>query len=236
MVGLDRKLKIQSFPDGFLQAALDTLTKLKEAPVTGQGLPAFGTEVLMNVINESGFLPTRNFQQGQFEGADEIGGETLADTLLVRNRSCFACPIACGRVSHVSDPRYPKAYEGPEYEAAWALGANTGVSDLSAVTKANFLCNQYSMDAIAMGSTLAAAMEMYERGILTEKETGRPLHFGDAEALVEMTEATGKCEGFGNELALGSKRLCEKYGHPELFMGVKGQAFAAYDGRGAQGM
>ncbi len=223
-------------PDGFWQAALDTLAKLKEAPVTGQGLGAYGTEVLMNVINESGFLPTRNFQQGQFEGADKIGGETLADTLLVKNRSCFACPIACGRVSHVPDPRYPKAYEGPEYESAWALGADTGVSDLAAVTKANFLCNQYSMDTIAMGTTLATAMEMYERGILTEKETGRPLRFGDAEALVEMTEATGKREGFGNELALGSKRLCEKYGHPELFMGVKGQEFAAYDGRGAQGM
>lgn len=223
-------------PDGFWQAALDTLAKLKENAVTGGGLPTYGTEVVMNVINEAGFLPAHNFQQGQFEAANEIGGETLAETLLVRNRGCFACPIACGRVSHVPDPRYPGAYEGPEYEAAWALGADTGVSDLAAVTTANFLCNQYSMDPISMGATLAAAMEMYERGILTEEQTGRPLHFGDAEALVELVEATGRREGFGDELALGSRRLCEKYGHPEFFMGVKGQEFPAYDGRGAQGI
>jgi len=230
-----RGLKVAD-PEGFWQAALETLAKLKEAPITGQALPTYGTEVVMNVINEAGFLPTRNFQQGQFEGADKISGETLAETLLVRNKGCFACPISCGRVSHVPDPRYPGAYEGPEYEAAWALGADTGVSDLEAVTKANFLCNQYSMDPISMGATLAAAMEMYEKGILTEEQTGRPLRFGDAEALVEMVEATGKREGFGNELALGAKRLCEKYGHPELFMGVKGQEFPAYDGRGAQGI
>jgi len=223
-------------PNGFWQAALETLAKLKASAVTGQALPTYGTEVVMNVINQAGFLPTRNFQQGQFEHADKISGEALAATLLVRNRGCFACPIACGRVSRIPDPRYPGAYEGPEYEAAWALGADTGVSDLTAVTKANFLCNQYSMDPISMGATLAAAMEMYERGILTDKETGRPLRFGDAQALVEMVEATGKREGFGNELALGAKRLCEKYGHPEFFMGVKGQEFPAYDARGAQGM
>ncbi len=223
-------------PNGFWQAALETLAKLKASAVTGQALPTYGTEVVMNVINQAGFLPTRNFQEGQFEHADRISGETLAATLLVRNRGCFACPIACGRVSRIPDPRYPGAYEGPEYEAAWALGADTGVSDLAAVTKANFLCNQYSMDPISMGATLAAAMEMYEKGILTDKETGRPLRFGDATALVEMVEATGKREGFGNELALGAKRLCEKYGHPEFFMGVKGQEFPAYDGRGAQGM
>lgn len=230
-----RGLKVAD-PVGFWRAALDALAKLKAAPVTGQALPTYGTEVVMNVVNEAGFLPARNFQQGQFEHADKIGGETLAATLLVRNRGCFACPIACGRVSRIPDPRYPDAAEGPEYEAAWALGADTGVSDLTAITKASFLCNQYSMDPISMGATLAAAMEMYERGILTDKETGRPLRFGDAKALVEMVEATGKRDGFGDELALGSKRLCEKYGHPEFFMGVKGQEFPAYDGRGAQGM
>jgi len=112
---------------------------------------------------------------------------------------------------------------------------DTGISDLQAVIKANFLWNEYSMDPIKMGTTIAAAMEMFELGIITEKETGRPLRFGDAEAMVAMVDATGKGEGFGKELALGSKRLCEKYGHPEFFMGSKGQEFPAYNGRGAQG-
>jgi len=128
------------------------------------------------------------------------------------------------------------AGEGPEYEAAWALGADTGVGDLDAVLKANWMCNDLGMDPISMGATLAAAMELYERGVISDDQVEMPLKFGSAEALVRMTEATAYREGFGDKLAEGSKVMGERLKHPEVFMGSKGQEFPAYDPRGFQGM
>src|SRR5207247_9117912 len=113
--------------------------------------------------------------------------------------------------------------EGREYEAAWALGADCGVGDLDAVIKANWLCNDLGLDPISMGATLAAAMELYERGIIGDSQVELPLKFGSGAALVRMTEATAYREGFGNELAEGSKRMGEKFNHPEIFMGTKRQ-------------
>jgi aldehyde:ferredoxin oxidoreductase len=223
-------------PKDYMAACLAAVRKLKESPVTGAGLPKYGTPVLVNVINAHGFLPTRNFQQGQFEGADKLSGETIADTILVKNKGCFACTIACARVSAVKEGRYTGAGEGPEYESGWALGIATGVSDLGAVTKANYLCNELGMDTIEAGVAVATAMELFQRGYLPESDVGRPLRFGDADALVWLMEEMGHRRGFGELAAQGGYRLAERYGHPDLFMGVKKQAFPAYDGRGAQGM
>ncbi len=236
----------------FMKATNDGKKILAENAVTGEGLPAFGTQVLMNVINESGALPTRNHRDVQFEGAHAISAEAMAEPRksdgkpnLVTNAACFACTIACQRVSTVDRthytvkdrPQYQKASGGLEYEAAWELGAATGVSDLDALTFANFLCNEQGIDPISFGATVAAAMELYEEGVIGDAETGGiELKFGSAEALTTLTELTGKCEGFGKEIGLGSKRLCEKYGRPELSMSVKGQEFPAYDSRGIQGM
>ncbi len=164
---------------------------------------------------------------------------------LVTNQACFGCTIACGRIARVDKehysvvnrPEYWGASGGLEYENAWSLGAGTGVEDLDALTYANFICNEQGFDPITFGATLAAAMELYEMGVITDTDTGGvPLKFGSAEALTKMTELTGRAEGFGAILGLGSKRLCEKYGHPELSMSVKGQEFPAYDPRGIQGM
>jgi aldehyde:ferredoxin oxidoreductase len=223
-------------PRDYMAACLAAVRKLKGSPVTGEGLPKYGTPVLVNVINAHGFLPTRNFQQGQFEGADKLSGETIADTILLKNKGCFACTIACARVSAVKEGRYTGAGEGPEYESGWALGIATGVSDLGAVTKANYLCNELGMDTIEAGVAVATAMELFERGYLPERDIGRPLRFGDADALVWLMEEMGHRRGFGEIAAQGGYRLAERYGHPDLFMGVKKQAFPAYDGRGAQGM
>ncbi|MEE9302131.1 MAG: aldehyde ferredoxin oxidoreductase family protein [Alphaproteobacteria bacterium] len=235
----------------FMAAVTAGKKALAESPVTGQGLPALGTNILMNIANESGILPTRNFQNSQFEGASHISGEAMNEkradgtSNLVANQACFACTIACGRVSKISQdhytvktrPEYWGASGGLEYENAWSLGADTGVDDLDACTFANFLCNQYGMDPITFGATVAAAMELYSVGAIDDKVTGGvKLEFGSAEALTTITEMTGKGEGFGKEMGLGSKRLCEKYGHPEFSMTVKGQEFPAYDPRGAQGM
>jgi aldehyde:ferredoxin oxidoreductase len=222
--------------------------KLEQAPLTSEGLPQYGTLALMNVINEHGALPTRNYQEAQFEDAEQISGEELAQTRLVANKACFACTIACGRVSQISDegrgryvmhtsPRnWRHATEGPEYENAWSLGADCGINDLDAILKSNTLCNDLGMDPISLGATIAAAMELYERGVLSDADTGMPLPFGSAEALVALTERTAYRRGFGTEIAQGSKRLGERYGHPDVFMGVKGQEFPAYDPRAIQGM
>jgi aldehyde:ferredoxin oxidoreductase len=199
------------------------------------------------MTNSFGGLPTRNFLQGQFEEYENLNGETIRETRLVNNKACFACTIACGRVTRLdgnSDkfmvnmhPRnWKNAGEGPEYESAWALGADTGVGDLDAVLKANWLCNDLGMDPISMGATLAAAMELYENGILNDDDVEMPLKFGSETALIRMVEATGYREGFGDRLAEGSKRMSEQLGHGEVFMGVKGQEFPAYDPRGFQGM
>jgi len=238
-------------PKRFLAASAAAKKVLADNPVTGTGLPAMGTQVLMNVINESGALPTRNHRDVQFAGANDIGAEAMhkvresdGKANLVTNAACFGCTIACGRISQIDRthfsvlerPKYHVASGGLEYEAAWALGAATGVDDLEALTFANFVCNEQGIDPITFGATLGAAMELFEDGVISEKQTGMSLKFGDAKALCEMALLTGTGEGFGAELGLGSKRLTEKYGRPELSMGVKGQEFPAYDGRGIQGI
>ncbi len=239
-------------PQRFMQAVAEKKQILAENAVTGQGLPTYGTQVLMNVINEVGALPTRNASEVQFESASKISGEAMHEPRgsenkpnLVTNQACFGCTIACGRIARVDKehytvvnrPEYWGASGGLEYEAAWALGTDTGVDDLDALTYANFLCNEQGYDPITFGATMAAAMELYQMGVISDDDTGGvALNFGSAEALTQMAELVGKGEGFGKVLGLGSKRLCEKYGHPDLSMSVKGQEFPAYDPRGIQGM
>ena len=235
----------------FRKAVAETKKLLDESPVTSQALPTYGTNVLMNIINETGGLPTRNARDVQFESAGKIGGEAMRDvvrsdgqTNLVHREPCFSCTIGCGRVSRIlrthfsvqDRPHYWGDSGGLEYESAWALGAATGVEDLEALTFCNFLCNEHGMDTISFGSTVGAAMELFEIGAITEAQVGYPLRFGDAHALVRLTEETAKGIGFGKEMGLGSKRLCERYGHADLSMSVKGQEFPAYDPRGIQGM
>ncbi len=238
-------------PMAFLQATGAAKQVLAENAVTGEGLPTYGTQVLMNVINEMGSLPTHNASDVQFDGANNIGGEAMhapresdGKANLVSNAACFGCPISCQRRSQM-DPnhftvkgreKYHIVSGGLEYENAWALGAATGVDDLEALTFCNFLCNEYGMDPISLGSTIAAAMDLYKEGAITDAETGGTLNFNSAEDLVRIVEMTGKGEGFGKEIGMGSKRLCEKYGRPDLSMTVKGQEFPAYDPRGIQGM
>lgn len=222
---------------GFLAACTDARQKLKDNPVTGNGLGAYGTEILVNIVNSSGGLPLRNWRDGAYyEDADDISGETLAEKYLVRNKGCFGCSMACGRVTKIKDGPFKSSGEGPEYEAAWALGASCGINDLEAVCYANFLCNEYGMDPITLGATFACAMELFDRGLIKPEEMGGNLVFGNAASIVEFAKKTALREGFGEKLALGSYRLSESYGAPELSMSVKKQEMPAYDGRSLQGM
>ncbi|MDZ4252338.1 MAG: aldehyde ferredoxin oxidoreductase family protein [Sulfuritalea sp.] len=238
-------------PKAFMAAAKAAKKVLADNAVTGQGLPKYGTQVLMNVINEMGALPTRNHRDVQFEDARKISGEAMHEkrptdgkTHLVTNAACFGCTIACGRISKIDEshfsvvnkPQYWGASGGLEYEAAWALGAANGVGDLEALQYVNVLCNEDAFDPITFGATVAAAMELYDLGILTKEQIGIEAPFGSPQALVALAEMVAKGEGFGKELGMGSARLCEKYGRPELSMGVKKQEFPAYDSRGIQGM
>ena len=205
---------------------------IRENSVTGEGLPTYGTAVLVNIINESGVYPTENFQKSYFPEADKASGETLAETYLTKRDVCFGCPIACGRYTKVGDVEGG----GPEYETIWAFSADCGVSDLPAVIRANKWCNEYGLDTISAGATIACAMELYQRGLVTDDELeGPPLEFGSAEAIEEWTRKMGAGEGFGEKLAKGSYRLAEMYGVPELSMSVKKQELPAYDPRGIQG-
>ncbi|MFO8113734.1 MAG: aldehyde ferredoxin oxidoreductase family protein [Desulfosalsimonadaceae bacterium] len=207
--------------------------KIKENSVTGEGLPTYGTSVLVNIINESGLYPTENFQKSVFEEADSVSGEALAEQYQTGKDVCYRCPIACGRYCKVGDIEGG----GPEYETLWAFTADCGVADLPAAIAANKWCNEYGLDTISMGTTIACAMELYQEGLITDDETdGVPLTFGSAEAVVEWTRRTGAGEGLGAKLAKGSYRLADSYGRPDLSMSVKKQELPAYDPRGIQGM
>lgn len=204
---------------------------------TGGGLATYGTEVLVNILNEMHAFPTNNWQTSRFEDADKISGEYLTENYLVRNKACYACPIGCGRTIKIPDGKYKGIVAGPEYEAGWSYGASCGVNDLNEINKANHVCNMLGLDPITMGATIACAMELYEKGYITKEDLdGEELKFGDALSLMKLTEKTGYREGFGDKLALGSYRLAEMYGHPELSMTVKKQEMPAYDGRAIQGM
>lgn len=229
--GSNRKLEVSN-PDKLKEVFSRAIKKIRDNGVTGQGLPTYGTAVLVNVINESGVHPTNNFQDGFFGNADDISGETLAEKYLVKKEACYRCPIACGRYCKVDDIEGG----GPEYETIWAYGSDCGVNNLGEIIKANYWCNELGLDTISAGATLAAAMELYQKGYIKDEEVdGIPLEFGNAEAVVEWTKKMGLRQGLGDKFAEGSYRLAEMYGVPELSMSVKKQELPAYDPRGIQG-
>lgn len=227
--------QVEYFKDEMMEVVKKQTKTLKEDGVTGEGLPALGTKVLDNVINEHGAYPRNNFQYGTFDKVEEVSGEALVEKgYLQNNKGCYGCPIRCGR--HTKLPNGQEG-EGPEYETGWAFGADCGVSDLNAIVQANFLCNDLGLDTISAGATIAAAMELYEKGYVDkeELENGPELTFGSSESITYYTRQMAYREGFGDQLAEGSYRLAESKGNAELSMSVKKQELPAYDPRGIQG-
>ena len=216
------------------QANKEVMVNIRENGLTGGGLRALGTASLVNVINSVGSLPTKNWQEAYYDKAEDVSGEALAEKYLVKASACHRCPIACGRVVKVGD----KIVGGPEYEPLWAYGADCGNNDLAIVNEANMWCNEYGLDAISVPCTIAAAMELYQRGAIKEEDcAGAPLEWGNTHALIEWTKRMGNPETELDWLmSSGSARLCEHYGMPEVSMSVKKQEMPAYDARGIQGI
>ncbi len=196
------------------------------SPRTSEGLPEFGTSVLVNLMSWYGVFPSRNFQRGKFENAEKISGERLRDEYLIKRGACWSCPIGCKRVTKTKTGKG----EGPEYETIYALGSSLDIDDFDTIIDANYLCNRLGMDTISCGATIACAMELKERGKLDTE-----LAFGRADLLLKTVEDIACRRGLGDEIAEGSKRLSARYDMPEVSMQVKGLEFPAYDPRGMQG-
>lgn len=214
---------------------LEKVNILKNDPVAGGGLPTYGTAVLVNIINENGIHPVKNFQESYTPNADLISGESMTANTLVRKNPCYRCPIACGRWVKLKNGT---ECGGPEYETLWSFGSDCDVYDLDAINEANMLCNEYGLDTISAGATIATAMELYQRGYIKDEEIekdGLSLNWGDSNSMVEWTKKMGIREGFGDKLAEGSYRLCENYDATEYSMTVKKQELPAYDPRGVKG-
>jgi aldehyde:ferredoxin oxidoreductase len=210
-----------------LQYVCKQARRLIEAnPITSKGLKAFGTPILMNIINGMGMFPNYNYQHSQTDKASLVSGEKITETMFERRRACQACYIACDRITNFNGI----ISRGPEYETVWALGPNCGIFDLGSIALSNYLCNKLGMDTISCGSTIACAMELNQRGLIENI-----VEFGQKD-LSDVLNSIAHRRGFGDKLANGSKRLSEEYGEPELSMQVKGLEMPAYDPRGAQGM
>lgn len=198
----------------------------------------FGTTLASDLVNVRGGYPTKNWQGGVFEDIEEVNAEALSEKVLIEGVNCFACPVTCGRRSEIREGKWKgRSGEGPEYETTNTFGAMCGVSDMNAITMANYLCNEYGLDTISAGSSVAFAMECFERGILTEEMTGgMEIRFGDTDLIVNLVEMIAKRVGVGDLLAEGTKEMAKILGQgsEHFAMQVKGLELPAYDPRAAK--
>jgi len=200
------------------------------APRKG-GLSVYGTNVLMNILNEAGSLPSYNGKQSYFDQASEIAGEAFREHNLVGEPVCHACPVACKKELEVKEGRWKVKTESMEYETAWAFGGMCGNANRDAMIYMLDQCNDYGLDTIEMGVALSMVMEASEL-----KLTDEVINWGDAEKMSELIKKTAFREGIGDTLALGAYGAAVKLGNPDIAMSVKGQAIPAYDPRGVQGI
>lgn len=218
--------------------AVNQMLAFTKEDMAAQAIQLAGTAGYAAMGMMYGDLPSRYFQQGEWEEVDNISGVTFSTTYFNKRKACYRCPIACGRETNAPEYSLEKV-DGPEYESAGALGALTLVADTQAVIYANHLCNVYGMDTISTGVTIALAFELYERGLLTQQDTGGiEARYGSKQALHDLITQTAHREGFGNLLAEGNYRLAEHYGVPELAATVNRLEVPLHDPRAfhAQGV
>ncbi len=198
------------------------------------GLRNFGSNVHMEYGMAIGDVPTKNWRTAYWSaGPEKLGGTAVAESILTKTHSCFACPVSCKRIVEVkSGPFALEEGPGSEYEAASSLGTLQYMDDRDANHKANELCNRYGMDVISCGSTLAYATEAFEAGLITEKDTGgMKLGWNKPAVLIDLIEMTARREGIGDDLAEGVRAMSGKYGGAEMAMHVKGLECPMHDPR-----
>jgi aldehyde:ferredoxin oxidoreductase len=220
-----------SEPNKFKEVAKEATAYVRK---TKASHTEYGTAQYTAIMNELGCYPTRNFQTGVFEGINTITAEYMKKNFFIKNQACFHCPVACSQLCEVKEGPFKGAKSDPEYESIGTLGGVCGVSDFAAIIKANEICDELGIDTMSVGVIIGFAMELFERGYLTKKDTGGlELKFGNGMAMVKMIEKIANREDIGDLLAEGMLGIAEKM--PEMqkyMMQVKGLPLAAYDPRG----
>ncbi len=219
--------------------AREKMSEILKFSLVADGLRSFGSNVHMEYGMAIGDVPTKNWREAYWsEGPEKLGGTAVAESILTKNHSCFACPVSCKRIVEVkAGPFALEEGPGSEYEAAAALGTLQRMDEREANHKANELCNRYGMDVISCGSTLAFATEAFEAGLITEKDTGGlKLGWNKPQTLLELVDKTAHREGFGDDLAEGVRAMADKYGGEEFAIHVKGLECPMHDPRALWGM
>ena len=222
--------------EGYRKAGMALYKACKDAEGLKQWT-SYGTTTVVSWCDDVGALPTRNFSAGSFEGAKTISGPYMREHIVVTDKGCFGCPSPCGKYSRMK--KYNSYVEGPEYETIGLCGSNLGIDDIEAIAQANLLCDDLGIDTISTGNAIGWAMECYQRGILTKKDTdGLDLKFGNIEAVFTLIEKIARREGFGALLAEGVKRASKKVGQgsEKFAIHVKGMEQSAYATHNATAM
>ncbi len=226
-------------PENVKALTREAVNRIPKSPL-GNQLKRFGTPVFVMGLQNGGILPTRNFQEGRFEGAEAISGEAMAATILQGPKGCYSCPVRCKRSVKV-EGKYPATpeYGGPEYETLGSLGSLCGVDNLAAISHGNEICNRWGLDTISTGVSIAFAMECTQRGILSRDDTdGIDLRFGNADGMIHMIRKIAFRDGFGDVLAGGVRSASQKIGKESepYALHVKGQEVALHEPRGKFGV
>ncbi|MDI9619783.1 MAG: aldehyde ferredoxin oxidoreductase C-terminal domain-containing protein [Candidatus Nezhaarchaeota archaeon] len=221
----------------FHEEVRKALEVLRGNPVTGDSLGRYGTAFLVHLMNKAGVFPSYNYTKGFYDKAEDVCGEKMTETLMVRRTACYGCPMACGRLVKYKLGGQESIAAGPEYESVWALGPNCGISDLNVITRANELCNKLGLDTISLGNTVGFLMECGERGLLKRLDEAYPeLKFGDSEFLLNVIVDTAHRRSMGRIVGEGVQRASKLLGVEDAAAHVKGLELPAYDPRGAKGM
>ena len=214
-------------------------SNMKKTRESKAGHTKYGTAQYTEVINEFGCYPNDSFTKGYMHNAEPIYATTMVKEFKKKNAACFSCPIACSQVCEVKDGPFKGAVSDPEFETVGSFGGQCGVRNFGPIIAACELADEYSLDAMQVGTVIAAAMEMYEDGLLTKEDTGGiELKFGNGEGMVEFVKKIAYREGkLANFLANSYFEMIEERPETEkYFAHTKGMAFAAYDPRGFYGM
>lgn len=226
-------------PDDYRKLVTEIMAHLKNDMVSGEVAPQLGTTVLLNIVNETGALGTRNFQSGYFDKAHEISGETMKENYTPpdRGRACFLCPIACDRYTYIKEGEFAGTWcaGGPEYATLTNQGARLGNANLASIIKANEMCNKLGLDTYSTGGVLSFVFELYQRGLIGKEETdGLDLQWGDYHTQLDLIRKIAFRDGFGDLLAEGVRRIADKVGKDayRYAIEVKGMEYPSKDARG----